>query len=99
MFFFGGGFLQIINPTIKTEKKFNEWTKVAETLQSEIAQVMSVTFSSLQRTRNSSMRKNHEKHVDIFSDSEKRLSLLHAQVNDKRHDSMHSRLKRHCSTK
>ena len=38
-------------------KKFNEWTKAAETLQSEIAQVM-VTFSRLQRTRNSSMR-NH----------------------------------------
>ena len=30
-------------------KKLNEWTKVAEPLQSEIAQV-TVTFSSLQRT-------------------------------------------------
>ena len=40
-------------------KKFNEWTKVAETLQSEIAQV-TVTFFGLQRTQNSSMRKHYE---------------------------------------
>ena len=80
-------------------KKFNEWTKVAETLQSEIAQVTSVTFSGLQRTRNSNMRGHHERHIDIFSNSEKHLSLLHAQVNDKCPDSSHSRLKRHCSTK
>ena len=32
-------------------KKFNEWTKVAETLQSEIAQATSVTYSGLQRTQ------------------------------------------------
>ena len=39
-------------------KKFNERTKAAETLQSEIAQV-TVTFSGLQRKRNSSMCKYH----------------------------------------
>ena len=39
-------------------KKFNEWTKAAETLQSEIAQD-TVTFSALQRERNLSMRKHH----------------------------------------
>ena len=32
-------------------KKFNEWTKVAETLQSEIVQVTE-TFSGFQHTRN-----------------------------------------------
>ena len=46
------------------QKKFNEWIKVVETLQSEIAQVM-VTFSGLQRTQNSSMRKHHERHIGI----------------------------------
>ena len=46
-------------------KKFNEWTKVAETLQSEIAQV-TVAFSGLQRTPNSSMRKHYERHIGIF---------------------------------
>ena len=46
-------------------KKFNERTKVSERLQSEIAQV-TVAFSGLQRTRNSSMRKHHEKHIGIF---------------------------------
>ena len=46
-------------------KKFNEWTKVAETLQSEIAQV-TVTSSGLQRPRNSSIRKHHERHIGIF---------------------------------
>ena len=35
----------------------------------------------------------------IFSNSEKRFSLLHAQVNDKCPDSSHSRLKRRRSTK
>ena len=40
-------------------KKFDEWTKAAGTLQSEIAQVTSVTFSDLHRARNSSMRKHH----------------------------------------
>ena len=35
----------------------------------------------------------------FFSSSQKRLSLLHAQVNDKCPDSEHSRLKRNCSTK
>ena len=81
------------------KKKFNEWTKVAETLHSEIAQVKSVTFSGLQRRRNSSIRKHHERHIGIFSNSEKRLSLLHTQVNDNCPDSLHSCLKRHCSTK
>ena len=38
-------------------KNFYEWTKVAETLQSEIVQV-TATFFGLQRTRNSSMRKH-----------------------------------------
>ena len=79
-------------------KKFNEWTKVAETLQSEIAQV-TVTFSGLQRTRNSNMSKHYERHVGIFSNSQKRLSLLHAQVNDKCPDSLHSPLKRNRSRK
>ena len=37
--------------------------------------------------------------MGIFSNSEKRLSLLNAQVNDKCPDSSHSRLKHHCSTK
>ena len=76
-------------------KKFNEWTKVAETLQSEIAQVM-VTFSGLQRTRNSSMRKQQERHIGIFFYFKKRLSLLHAQVNDKCPGFSRSRLKRNC---
>ena len=39
-------------------KKLNKWTKAAETLQSEIAQV-TVRFFELQRTRNSSMRNHH----------------------------------------
>ena len=39
-------------------KKFDKRTKVAETLQAEIAQI-TVTFSGLQRTRNSSLRKHH----------------------------------------
>ena len=39
------------------------------------------------------------KDIGIFSDSEKRLSLLHAQVDDKCLGSSHSRLKRHRSTK
>ena len=47
-------------------KKFNEWTKVAETLESEIAQATSLTYSGLQRTRNSSMRKHHERHRYFF---------------------------------
>ena len=46
-------------------KKFNEWTKVAETLQSEIARV-TVTFSGLQRTQNLSMRKHYERHIGVF---------------------------------
>ena len=79
-------------------KKFDEWTKVAGTLQSEIAQV-TVTFSGLQRTRNSSMLKHYEKHIGIFSKFQKRLSLLHAQFNDKCPDSSHSPLKRNCFTK
>ena len=65
----------------------------------KIAQVTSVTFSGLQRTQNPSIRKHHERHIGVFSDSEKRLSLLHAHVNDKCPDSSHSRLQRHCSTK
>ena len=80
-------------------KKFNEWTNVAETLRSEIAQVTALTFSGLQRTRNPSMSKHHERHIGIFSNSEKRFSLLHAQVNDKCPDSSRSPLKRNCSTK
>ena len=82
----------------KCNKKFNEWTKVTETLQSEITQV-TVTFFGLQRTQNSSMRKHYERHVGIFSNSQKPLSLLHAQVNDKCPDSSRSPLKRNCSTK
>ena len=35
----------------------------------------------------------------FFSNSQKRLSLLYAQVNDKSPDSWHSPLKRNCSTK
>ena len=35
----------------------------------------------------------------FFSNSQKRLSLLHAQVHDKCPDSSHSPLKRNCSTK
>ena len=46
-------------------KKFNEWTKVADPLQSEIAQVI-VTFSGLQRTQNSTMRRHHKRHIGIF---------------------------------
>ena len=53
----------------------------------------------MQRARNSSIRKHHERHVGVFSNSEKHLSLLHAQVNGKCPDSSHSRLKRHYSTK
>ena len=48
------------------KKKFNEGTKVAEPLQSEIEQV-TATFSGLQRTRKSSARKHHKKHIGIFS--------------------------------
>ena len=62
-----------------SNKMFNGWTKAAETLLSEIAQV-TVTFSGLQRKRNSSMRKHHKRHIGIFSNSEKRFSLLHNQV-------------------
>ena len=39
------------------KKNFYEWTKVADTLKSEIAQV-TATFFGLQRTRNSSTRKH-----------------------------------------
>ena len=53
----------------------------------------------MQRARNLSIGKHHERHIGIFSNSEKRLSLLHAQVNDTCPDSSHSRLKRHCFTK
>ena len=73
-------------------EKFDEWTKVAEMLQSEMAQV-TVTFSGFRRTRNSSIRKHYKRHIGIFSYSQKRLSLLHAQVNDKCPDSSHSPLK------
>ena len=45
------------------------------------------------------MRKHYERHVGIFSNSQKRLSLLHAHVNDKCPDSSRSPLKRNCSTK
>ena len=48
-------------------------------LQLEIAQV-TIAFSGFQRTRNSSMRKHNQRHIGIFSNSQKRLSLLHAQV-------------------
>ena len=82
----------------KRNKKFNEWTKVTETLQSEIAQV-TVTFFGLQPTPYSRMCKHYERHVGIFSNSQKPLSLLHAQVNDKCPDSSRSPLKRNCSTK
>ena len=79
-------------------KKFNESTKAAETLQLEIAQV-TVTFSCLQGMQNSSMLKHHIRYIGIFSNSENRLSLLHAQVYGKCLDSSHWRLKRHCSAK
>ena len=79
-------------------KKFNEWIRAVETLQSEIAQA-TVAFSCLQRARNSSMRSNMKDILVFFCNSEKRLSLLHAQVNGKCPVSSHSRLKRHCSTK
>ena len=45
------------------------------------------------------MRKHYDRHIGIFSNSEKRLSLLHAQINDKCPNSSHSPLKRNCSTK
>ena len=45
------------------------------------------------------MRKHYERHIGIFSNSQKRLSLLHALVNDKCPDSSRSLLKRNCSTK
>ena len=45
------------------------------------------------------MRKHHERHMGIFSNSQKRLSLLNAQVNDKCPDSSHSPLKHNCSIK
>ena len=51
-----------------SNKKLNEWTKVAETLQSEIEQV-TVTFTGLQRMGNSSMRTHHVRHIGIFSNS------------------------------
>ena len=73
-------------------------TKVAETLQSEIVQATEI-FSGLQRTRNSSLLKHHERHIGIFSNFEKFLSLLHAQVNDKCPGSSHSSLNRHFSIK
>ena len=78
---------------IDRNKKFNEWTKVAETLQSEIAQVASVTFSGLQSKQSSSIRKHQKRHIGIFSNSEKCLWLLHAQVNDHSPNSLHSPLK------
>ena len=82
---------------LNDNKKFNEWTKAAETLRSEIAQI-TVTFSGLQRTQNSSIRKRPKDILVFFSNSEKSFSL-HAQVNGKCLDSSHSPLKRHCSTK
>ena len=45
------------------------------------------------------MRRHHERHIGIFSNSEKRFSLLRDQVNDKCPNTSHSRLNRHCSTK
>ena len=45
------------------------------------------------------MRKYYEKHIGIFSNSQKLLLLLHAQVNDKCPDSSLLPLKRNCSTK
>ena len=40
------------------------------------------------------------KDISVFlSNSQKRLSLLHAQIDDKCPDSSHSRLNRHCSTR
>ena len=45
------------------------------------------------------MHKHYERHIGIFSNSQKRLSLLHAQVNDKCPDSSHSPLKRNCFKK
>ena len=53
----------------------------------------------MQRTRNSSICKHHERHIGVFCNSEKRLLLLHAQGNDKVFDSSHSDLKRHCFRK
>ena len=45
------------------------------------------------------MREHYERHIGIFSNSQKRLSLLHAQFNDKCPDYSHSRLKSNCFTK
>ena len=58
-----------------------------------------MTFFGLKRTRNSSIRKHYEKQIGIFSNFQKRLSLLHAEVNDKCPDSSRSHLKRNCSIK
>ena len=68
--------------------------------QSEIAQAL-VTFSGLQNSLREILAwVNTMKDISVFfSNFQKRLSLLHAQVNDKCSDSSHSRLKRHCSTK
>ena len=49
-------------------------------------------------TKFSSILKHHERHIGIFSNSAKRLSPLHAQINNKCPDSSHSHLKRHCFT-
>ena len=53
----------------------------------------------MQCKRNSSIRKHHERYIGIFSSSEKRLSLLNAQVSDQCPDSSHSCLKCRCFTK
>ena len=45
------------------------------------------------------MCKHYERHISIFSNSQKRLSLLRAPVDDKCPDSSRSPLKRNCSTK
>ena len=45
------------------------------------------------------MRKQHKRRIGVFSNSEKRFSLLHAQINGKYLDCSHSSLKHNCSTK
>ena len=71
-------------------KKFNEWTKEAETLKSETAQV-TATFSGT-NDGDILLHEHHKRHIGIFFYSQKPLSLLHAQIDDKCPDSSHSGL-------
>ena len=82
-------------------KKFNAWTKAAETLQSEIAQVTEHSLACNVRKIQACVRIMKDIYIGTFStcNSQKSLSLLHAQVNGKCPDSSSSPLKRNCSTK